>query len=134
MSLDITSFSDVIDRLRVGLRRYELDIRDELVRDGLILRFKVAYEASHKMLKHYLEQTASSPDLYDKMVFADLIRTGNEQGLLRGDWPAWRRYREMRTRTSHTYNANVAIDVAGGIPAFFEEAEFLCGELRRRLE
>jgi hypothetical protein len=32
------------------------------------------------------------------MSFQDLIRSGNEQGLLLGDWPTWRRYREMRSK------------------------------------
>ena len=30
------------------------------------------------------------------MSFADLIRSGNEQGLLLGTWPDWKRYRDMR--------------------------------------
>jgi hypothetical protein len=67
------------------------------------------------------------------MPFADLIRTGSVQGLLRSDWPARRRFREMRTRTSRTYNAAVASEVVVAIPAFLEEAEHLCAELQRRL-
>ena len=59
------------------------------------------------------------------MPFQDLIRTANEQGMLRGDWPAWRRYRDMRTRTSHTYAATVAAQVVAGIPDFLAEATYL---------
>jgi predicted nucleotidyltransferase len=59
-----------------------------------------------------------------------LIRTGNAQGLLRGDWPVWRRFREMRARTSHTYDANVAAQVVSAIPGFLEEAEDLYAELQ----
>jgi hypothetical protein len=68
------------------------------------------------------------------MPFQDLIRTGNEQGLLRGDWPAWRRYRDMRARTSHTYAAAVAAQVAAGIPDFLAEASYLCEQLQQRLQ
>ena len=50
-----------------------------------------------------------------------------------GDWPAWRRFREMRGRTSHTYDAQAALAVVSAIPEFLEEAEHLCGELERRL-
>jgi hypothetical protein len=67
------------------------------------------------------------------MPFADLIRTGNSQGLLRSDGPAWRQIREMRTRTSHTCDTTVASQVAAAIPAFVEEAEHLYAELQRRL-
>jgi hypothetical protein len=59
-----------------------------------------------------------------------LIRAGNARGLLRSNWPAWRRFREMRTRTGHTYDAS---QVVASIPTFLEEAERLYAELQRRL-
>jgi nucleotidyltransferase substrate binding protein (TIGR01987 family) len=86
------------------------------------------------MLKRYLEQTAASPESFDQMAFQDLIRTGSEQGLLRSGWPDWRRYREMRSRTSHAYDAKIAQEVVAAIPDFLEEAAFLRAELERRLE
>ena len=106
---------------------------DEQIRDGLIQRFEFTYELSHKMLRRYLKETAASPDEVERMPFADLIRTGQAQGLLRSAWPAWRRFREMRARTGHTYDAKVASQVASAIPAFVEEAEHLFTELQRRL-
>jgi Nucleotidyltransferase substrate binding protein like len=85
------------------------------------------------MLRRYLKEGAASPDEIEQMPFADLIRTGNAQGLVQGEWPAWRRYREMRARTSHTYDARVASQVVSAIPSFLEEAEHLYAELQRRL-
>jgi hypothetical protein len=38
----------------------------------------------------------------------------------------------MRARTSHTYDAEVASQVAAAIPEFLEEAEHLYAELQRR--
>jgi Nucleotidyltransferase substrate binding protein like len=67
------------------------------------------------------------------MPFPDLVRTANAQGLLRSDWPTWRRFREMRARTSHTYDAQVASQIASAIPGFLEEAEHFHVELQRRL-
>ncbi len=67
------------------------------------------------------------------MTFQDIIRTANEQGLLLGRWPDWRRFREMRSRTSHAYNEDVAIEVVDGIPRFLEEATYLRDKLRNRL-
>jgi nucleotidyltransferase substrate binding protein (TIGR01987 family) len=133
MKLDITSFGNAVRRLREGLARYEREPADEQIRDGLIQRFEFTYELSHKTLKRYLKETTASPDEVERMPFADLIRTGNAQGLLRGDWPAWRRFRDMRARTSHTYDAKVAAQVVAAIPAFLEEVEYLYGELQRRL-
>ena len=120
-------------RLREGLVRYEREPADEQIRDGLIQRFEFTYELSHKMLRRYLKETSASPDDIERMPFADLVRTANTHGLLRGDWPVWRRFREMRARTSHTYDAKVASQVASAIPAFLEEAEHFYAELQRRL-
>jgi nucleotidyltransferase substrate binding protein (TIGR01987 family) len=133
MSLDITSLGKAVRRLREGLERHKREPTDEQIRDGLIQRFEFTYELTHKMLKRYLKETAASPDEIGRMPFADLVRSGNAQGLLRSDWPAWRRFREMRARTSHTYDAKVASQVASAIPGFLEEAEHFYAELQRRL-
>jgi nucleotidyltransferase substrate binding protein (TIGR01987 family) len=133
MKLDTTSLGNAVRRLREGLVRHEREPTDEQIRDGLIQRFEFTYELSHKMLKRYLKETAASPDEIERMPFADLIRTGSAQGFLRSDWAAWRRFREMRARTSHTYDATVASQVVAAIPAFLEEAEHLYAELQIRL-
>jgi nucleotidyltransferase substrate binding protein (TIGR01987 family) len=132
MKLDTTSLGNAVRRLREGLARYESEPRDEQLRDGLIQRFEFTYELSHRMLRRYLREAAASPDEIERMPFADLIRTGNAQGLLRSDWAAWRRFREMRARTSHTYDANAAVQVVAAIPAFLEEVEYFYAELQRR--
>jgi nucleotidyltransferase substrate binding protein (TIGR01987 family) len=133
MSLDITSLDNAVRRLREGSTRYEREPADEQIRDGLIQRFEFTYELSHKMLRRYLREVAASPDEIEGLAFADLIRTGSAQGLLRSDWPVWRRFREMRARTSHTYDAEVASQVVSAIPAFLRETEHLYAELQRRL-
>ncbi|PKM17851.1 MAG: nucleotidyltransferase [Gammaproteobacteria bacterium HGW-Gammaproteobacteria-15] len=133
MSLDISPLLNAIARLREGWQRYQQDISDIQIRDGLVQRFEFTYEISHKMLKRYLEHSAASPEQFDQMPFADLIRSANEQGLLKGDWPAWRSYRDMRSKTSHTYDEDIALQVVAGIPAFLAEAEFLASQLTERL-
>src|SRR5271155_5620732 len=117
MKLDTTSLGNAVRRLREGLARYERERTDEQLRDGLIQRFEFTYELSHRMLRRYLKETAASPDEVERMPFADLIRTGNAQGLLRGGGPDWRLFREMRARTSHTYDADAAASVVAAIPA-----------------
>lgn len=133
MSLDISPLLNAIGRLSEGLQRYERDITDIQIRDGLVQRFEFTYEISHKMLKRYLEQSSASPDQFDVMPFADLIRTANEQGLLKGDWPAWRGYRDMYSKGIESYNENIAHQVVGIIPAFLSETEFLTTKLTQAL-
>ena len=130
----IEPFERAIQRLEEGLARYQADTSDTQLRDGLVQRFEFTYELGHKVLKRYLEFASANPDLFDEMTFQDLIRTGNEQGLLLGDWPDWRSFREMRGKTSHTYNEDVAIEVVSFIPRFVEEAIYLRDKLRERLE
>ena len=115
--------------------KFQADTSDTQIRDGLVQRFKFTYELGHKVLKRYLEYASANPEEIDSLAFSGStsptgfpyqkagrrIRTGNEQGLLLGDWPDWRDFREMRGKTSHTYNEDVALEVVGGIPRFLEE-------------
>lgn len=130
---DIASFERAIERLREGLARHAADTGDEQVRDGLVQRFEFTYELGHRVLKRYLEYASANPDEIDALTFQDLIRAGNEQGLLLGEWRDWRGFREMRGKTSHTYNEDIALEVVAGIPAFLEEAVYLRDRLRERL-
>jgi nucleotidyltransferase substrate binding protein (TIGR01987 family) len=131
--IDISPFEWAISRLEEGLSRYRWDINDIQIRDGLTLRFRFTYELGVKMLKRYLEFASASPTTYSDMPFQDVIRSANEQGLLLGDWPAWRTYREMRGKTSHTYAEKTALEVVNSLPDFLAEARFLRDQLRRRL-
>ncbi len=133
ISLDLTSFNKALARLSEGLVRYDQDRTDTQIRDGLVQRFEFTYEISHKMLRRYLEAASASPETYDSVAFQDLIRSGNEQGLLLSDWPRWRTYREMRSKTSHTYDEGIALEVVAQIPAFLQEAIHLRDQLNKRV-
>ena len=50
MSLDISPLINALARLSEGLQRYQQDISDIQIRDGLVQRFEFTYEISHKML------------------------------------------------------------------------------------
>ena len=130
--LDISSFIKAVSRLEEGLEQYSMNADNDIYRDALIQRFEFTYELSHKMLKRHLEMATASADLIDQMSFADLIRTGNEQGLLLHDWPQWRLYREKRNKTSHTYDEEMAKDVVSVIPDFLRDARFLRDKLIER--
>ena len=131
--LDLSSLVNALARLREGLARHEHEPADEQIRDGLIQRFEYTYELCHRFLKRYIRLRSASPEEVDRMAFQDLIRTANQQGLLLSDWPAWHRYRDQRARTSRTYRAETAAEVAATIPAFVAEAEYLRDQLQARL-
>lgn len=133
MFLDISPLTNAITRLAEGLARYQADIHDTQIRDGLIQRFEFTYELSHKMLKRYLEASSANPSEFDQADFHYLIRSANEQGLLLGDWSRWRLYRDMRAKTSHAYDEAVALEVVGAIPDFLKEAQYLHQQLTQRL-
>ncbi|MCW5238315.1 nucleotidyltransferase substrate binding protein [Verminephrobacter eiseniae] len=131
--LNITPLQNSIFRLEEALEIYQNDPSDTLIRDGLIQRFESTYEVSHKMLKRYLEWASPTPERYDNVDFQTLIRNGNEQGLLRGEWVDWKMYRDMRNKMSHAYDEQLALTVVGGIPAFLAEARYLYEQLKIRL-
>jgi nucleotidyltransferase substrate binding protein (TIGR01987 family) len=131
--LDISPLTSALQRLDEGMVRYLADTSDTQIRDGLIQRFEFTYELSHKMLKRYLESASASPAEYDGTEFSFLIRSANEQGLLLGDWGKWKQYRDMRAKTSHTYDEDVALVVVSGIAAFQQEARYLHQQISVRL-
>jgi nucleotidyltransferase substrate binding protein (TIGR01987 family) len=130
--LDLSPLSNAVARLDEGIARYQTDTSDTQIRDGLIQRFEFTYEISHKMLRRYMEMASATPAQFDGMPFQDVIRSGNEQGLLLGDWSRWRVFRDMRSKTSHTYDEAKALEVVAEIPAFLEEAKFLLSQLKDR--
>ena len=130
--LDLSSLHKALGRLDEGYQRYLLDVRDLQIRDGLIQRYEFTYEISHKMLKRHLEMTSPNPEIFDAMPFADLIRTGKELSILKSDWSAWKLFREMRAKTSHTYDEDIAQSVVQVIPDFIHEARYLAQQLELR--
>ena len=130
--LDFTSLRSALSRLAEGYKRYQSDVSDIQIRDGLIQRYEFTYEISHKMLKRHLEMTSANPEAFDALPFADLIRTANEQSLLKSDWSAWKVFQEMRAKTSHTYDEDIAQTVVKIIPAFIDEIEFLVRQFDQR--
>ena len=127
--LDFTSLRNALARLKEGYARYESDVSDIQIRDGLIQRYEFTYEISHKMLKRHLEMTSANPEAFDALPFADLIRTGNEQSLLKSDWTAWKVFREMRALANNALEDQAALEIVKVIPIFIEEIQFFIRQL-----
>ena len=134
--IDLSPLAKAIARLEESLRFCDSDLarRDpalaEQFRAAAIQSFEFTYELSHKMLKRLLKASLADPAAVEEMSFQDLIRTGNERGLVRSGWISWRDYRAARGATSHTYDEEKAAEVFAFLPRFLEEAK----ELLRRLE
>ena len=128
-NIDLSTLKNALNRLVEGNERYLKDINDTQIRDGLIQRYEFTYEISHKILKRHLELSSPNPTVFDSMAFSDLIRTGNEQSLLKNDWTKWKIFREMRSKSSHTYDEQIAKEVVSIIPDFIDEAKFLLKKL-----
>lgn len=131
--LDLTPFANAVARLEEGLERYESDVADLQIRDGLIQRFEFTYELAHKTIKRFLESVAPSTGDFETADFPFLIRTAGEHGLLLHDWAAWKGYRAMRAKTSQSYDEEIAQEVVAGIPSFLAEARHVLDRLQQRL-
>jgi nucleotidyltransferase substrate binding protein (TIGR01987 family) len=133
MEINISPLERAIGRLEEAVLVYQQDTSQSLIRDGLVQRFEFTYDIAHKMLRRYLAANAGPPELISGMNFADIIRMGNQHQLLLGTWSGWKAFRDMRSRTSHSYDEAVALDVVAGIPAFLDEVRYLRDRLRERL-
>jgi nucleotidyltransferase substrate binding protein (TIGR01987 family) len=133
VDLDLTSFEAANDRLGEALDALASQPDERLFRDAVIKRFEFTYELCHKMLRRYLLLAAADPEQIQQMSFPDLIRTGNEHGLLLGNWETWSNWRKARGTTSHAYNEEKARQVVEEIPKFLEEARHLLERLKDRI-
>ena len=130
--LNLNSLANALQRFEEALQACAREPNNSLYRDACIQRFEFSYELSHKMLKRYLELTSANTIEIDEMPFQTLIRTGNEQGLLRSSWERWKDYRVARNISSHTYDEQKAMDVMAIAPDFYVEARSLFNSLSSR--
>lgn len=136
--LDLSSLEKAIFQLEDSLRYFHTEAVQEDERLKLHMRaaaiqaFEFTYELSWKMIKRYLEMTEPDPTEIDHMSFPNFIRTACERGLLLSDVSVWKKFREERSITSHTYNQQKAIEVFEKIPEFLKEAKFLYAQLKDR--
>lgn len=74
-----------------------------------------------------------NPAEFDQMVFSDMIRSGNEQGLLSRVRRVWRSFVEMRSATSHAYDKVLAMKLFKRISEFPQQAKFPVNQLQALL-
>lgn len=118
------------DYLHSSLARENSDLREQF-RAATIQAFKYTYELAIKMIRRQLARIVANPDELRKIDFADLMRTAADAGVVR-EAPAYIRYRELRNRTSHTYNIEQAERTVAVTDEFLRDVRFLLDELARR--
>ncbi|MBN8505318.1 MAG: nucleotidyltransferase substrate binding protein [Burkholderiales bacterium] len=94
------------------------------LRAGVIQSFEFSYELSVRLLRRVLLERSAVPPQVADLSFNDLLRLGADAGLL-ADALRWRRWRELRNRTSHAYDEAQAQRIAEAMPDFLADAQAL---------
>ena len=130
MQLDVTALRNALASLERGLVRYRPAQQDEELRDACIQRFEYCFELSWKMVKRRLELDISNSAEVDGYSKRTLFRVAAERGLVANP-EAWFVYLVQRNKTSHTYDAKVASEVAAVIEDFSRDARALLEQLEQ---
>lgn len=112
------------DRLAQCWEAYQADPSNEFARETLVLRFGLAFEVSHKLLRRFLVLSSGS-DEARLMTFPGLIKHADDRNLLYSGIASWERYREMSGSSRSACAEDAAPEVAALVPEFLSEAERL---------
>ena len=129
--LDFSSLEKAHTSLGKAIKRSKENLQDEELRDAVIHRFKCTDILCWKMLKRQMELESPSPAIIDSLNFRDLLREAAEKGLI-DNIEKWFVYREQRNITSHTYDQKKATSVQKTAFDFFDDANNLILNLKKR--
>jgi nucleotidyltransferase substrate binding protein (TIGR01987 family) len=96
----------------------------------VVQTFEFTYELAMRLLRRVLMERALAADLVADLSFNDLLRRGADAGLL-PEPLGWRRWRDLRNRTSHSYDEHQAQAIASETPSFLADAAELLGRLQK---
>ena len=137
MKLDYSSLESAVaqlqasfDYLHSDLARKDADLRQQF-RAATIQAFEFSYELAVRMIRRQLALIVANPDALREIDFADLLRDAADAGIVR-DAPSYLRYRELRNRTSHTYDAERAEETVAAMDEFLRDMRLLLQELGKR--
>jgi len=119
-------------RLREALAAHAAAPADLFILDSVVKRFELTYELAVRSLRRYLLDYSASSTEVESLTFQEMIRRGDELGLLANNWPEWKQYRDARNETAHSYREEKAREIAVEAQVFLAEAEHLLDNLRRR--
>lgn len=128
-NLDLHNFRSALARLDEALQERAKNPSNPFLRDSVILRYTITYEAAIATLRRYLHAIHSLPDAHI-LSPRQLIRHAARLGII-DHCEAWLRYVANRNRVSHAYLEPTAIMVAQEAPAFAAAARALLDAMTR---
>lgn len=136
MKLDYSPLENAVFQLQKSYTYLHSELAEdeelcEQFRAATIQAFEFTYAMAIKMIKRQLSMIVAAPDELDGMTFMNLMREAAQARLIR-DPEIYKFYRELRNRTSHTYDCIQAEVVIDSIDEFLESTKFLLKELTRR--
>lgn len=137
MKIDFSSLRSATAQLEKYINLYNSDLAQkdpdirEAFRAAVIQAFEFTYELSIKMIRRQLARIVANPGELRKIEFADLMREAVDAGIIR-DAPAYKEYREVINKTSHTYNTSRAEKAVSIVDDFLSDTRFLLRELEKR--
>ena len=137
MKLDCSALENAVAQLQTSfgylhgdLARRDTGLREQF-RAATIQAFEFSYELAIKMIRRQLAQIVANPGELREMHFADLMREAADAGIVR-DARSYMRYRELRNRTAHTYDANRAEATVAAMDDFLRDMHLLLQALQER--
>ena len=140
MNLDLKPLENAVAQLDGTLAAYNRSpIRDDpelqkYMRAAAIQAFEFTYELVLKMLQRHLAETILGPDTVKNMTFNQVIREAFSKSLVCSDVTAWRKYRENRGTTSHTYNEDKAQEIFESTADFLQDVQYTLDRLKEKNE
>ncbi len=132
-AIDYSSLALALGQLEKSLRYSSSPMAEDpelffLFRTASVQTFEFSFELSHKMLRRRLEADSAGEGV-SLLGYPGLIRLGAERGYI-ADPKAWFDFRDLRNKTSHTYDGGVASEVYQGLPSFLSAAQALLAALQ----
>jgi nucleotidyltransferase substrate binding protein (TIGR01987 family) len=103
----LNHFTQALGQLTKFIQKGALN---ELEKQGVIQAFKYTYELAWNTMKDYFESLGET----DLLGSRDVIRLAFKRGLIQ-EGEIWMDMLKSRTLTSHTYNENLAEEIAASI-------------------
>lgn len=105
------------------------EVVEKGVRAGIVQYFELTYQLAVKMIRKQLSEIVANPE--DLATFSNRMREAAKAGLIH-DPAAYINYKDMRNRTTHTYDCELTEAAVAAMPEFLESVRFLIEELTRR--
>ncbi len=127
------ALAQLIEAISFWQARAQDDPLKPHLRSSVIQSFEFSYELSVRAVRRVLIERAESADLVRDLSFNDLVRRALDANLPM-ELDTWRRWRDMRSGTSHAYDEERAQAVALEAAAFASDAANLLEHLAIAIE